>query len=902
MLKPRVEAPDDLNPQETAEWVEALDDIIDQVGPDRASYLLEHLMERAANLGVRVPLRWNTPYINTIPPEEQVPYGGDREIEWRIKCLVRWNALAMVVRANKHDANIGGHLATYASLATLVEVGYNHFFRGSYQDPTAGKVAGDFVYFQGHASPGVYSRAFLEGRLSEQHLENFRHELRDHPGLSSYPHPWLMPDFWQFPTVSMGLGPIGSIYQARFMRYLENRGIVPKTERKVWAFLGDGETDEPESLGALTLASREKLDNLIFVVNCNLQRLDGPVRGNGSIIQELEAAFLGAGWNVIKVVWGSGWDDLLARDSSGLLIKRMHECVDGEYQAFRAMDGAYIRKEFFGKYPELLKLVENMSDDEIWSMRRGGLDPLKVFNAYHRAMQHKGQPTVILAKTVKGYGLGEAAEGRMTAHQQKKIGDADLLKIRDRLKLPLSDEAAMHVDFYKPAEDSPEIRYLRQRIEAQGGPLPQRVVKPIEIQSPPIETFKEALEGSRGREASTTSAFVSVLKSLLKSHDLGKLVVPIIPDEARTFGMESLFREYGIYASLGQRYKPVDSNVLLYYKEAQNGQILEEGITEAGSMASCLAAGTAYANYGVPMIPFYIYYSMFGYQRVGDLVWAFADSRGKGFLMGGTSGRTTLLGEGLQHQDGQSPLLFSVVPTCAIYDPAYAYELAVIIQDGIRRMYQEMEDRFYYICVYNENYVQPPMPGIENGVSPELREGILKGIYKYRASENGPAVAQLFGSGSILNEALKAQKILAERYQVATDVWSVTSYNELRRAGLAVDRWNRLHPTEVPRVAHIARLFEGEPGPIIASSDYIKAVPDQLSPWLGSRLHTLGTDGFGRSENREHLRKFFEISAEAIVQATLSTLAREGKVDGERARAAIAELGFDAEAPDPVTQ
>ncbi len=897
MLKPRVEAPDDLNPQETAEWVEALDDIVDQVGPDRASYLLEHLMERAANLGVRVPLRWNTPYINTIPVEEEVAYPGDQAVERRIKCLMRWNALAMVVRANKYDANIGGHLATYASLATLVEVGFNHFFRGSHPDPAGGKLAGDFIYFQGHASPGIYARAFLEGRLSEQHLVNFRHELRDHPGLSSYPHPWLMPDFWQFPTVSMGLGSISSIYQARFMRYLENRGMIPKTNRKVWAFLGDGETDEPESLGAITLASREKLDNLIFVVNCNLQRLDGPVRGNGSIIQELEAAFLGAGWNVIKVVWGAGWDDLLARDSSGLLIKRMHECVDGEYQTFRAMNGAYIRKEFFGKYPELLRLVEHLTDDQIWDLRRGGLDPVKVYNAYHRAAQHTGQPTVILAKTVKGYGLGESAEGRMTAHQQKKLGDADLIKVRDRFKLPLSDEAVQHVDFYRPPEDSPEMRYLRQRTAAQGGPLPARQVKPIQIKSPPLESFKEALEGSRGREASTTAAFVSVVKTLLKSPELGKLVVPIVPDEARTFGMESLFREYGIYASQGQRYKPVDSNVLLYYKEAQNGQILEEGITEAGSMASCIAAGTAYANYGVPMIPFYIFYSMFGYQRVGDLVWAFADSRGKGFLMGGTSGRTTLLGEGLQHQDGHGPLLFSAVPTCAIYDPAYAYELAVIIQDGIRRMYEENENRFYYICVYNENYAQPPMPEGDR-----VRAGILKGIYKYRASENGPAAAQLFGSGSILNETLRAQQILAERYGVATDVWSVTSYNELRREGLAVDRWNRLHPTEPPRIPHILGVLEGAPGPIVASSDYMKAVPDQLSPWLGSRLHTLGTDGFGRSENREYLRRFFEISAEAIAQATLSTLAREGKVDAERARAAIAELGFNPDSPDPVTQ
>ena len=717
MLKIKVEVPDDLNPQETSEWVEALDEIVDEAGPDRAGYLLERLMERAANLGVNPPLRWNTPYINTIPPEEEVAFPGDRAMERVIKSLVRWNATAMVVRANKYDANIGGHLATHASLATLLEVGFNHFFHGSYGD-----LPGDFVYFQGHASPGVYARAFLEGRLNEKHLENFRHELRKEPGLSSYPHPWLMPEFWQFPTVSMGLAPISAIYQARFMKYLEHRGIIQPSPRKVWAFLGDGECDEPESLGALTLASREKLDNLIFVVNCNLQRLDGPVRGNGSIIQELEAAFLGAGWNVIKVIWGAGWDDLLARDSSGLLLKRMHECVDGEYQVFRAQSGAYIRKEFFGKYPQLLKLVEHLSDDEIWALRRGGHDPVKVYNAYKRALEHRDQPTVILAKTVKGYGLGEVAEGRMTAHQQKKMNAADLLKVRDRFNIPITDEVVKELEFFRPAENSPEMKYLRERIRALGGSLPARKVKKVELKAPPLDLFHDALGGSRGREASTTAAFVSVLKALLKNPETGKLVVPIIPDEARTFGMESLFREFGIYASQGQRYKPVDANVLLYYKEAQNGQILEEGITEAGSMASCLAAGTAYANHGVPMIPFFIYYSMFGYQRVGDLVWSFADSRGKGFLMGGTAGRSTLLGEGLQHQDGHSPVLFSVVPTCAIYDPAYAYELAVIIQDGIRRMYQEHEDRFYYLTVYNENYVQPPMP---EGAG--VREGILSG-------------------------------------------------------------------------------------------------------------------------------------------------------------------------------
>jgi pyruvate dehydrogenase E1 component len=832
--------------------------------------------------------------MNTIPPEEEVQKPGDRVLERNIKSLIRWNAAAMVVRANKYDANIGGHLATYASLATLLEVGYNHFFRGSYPGPDSAREAGDFVYFQGHASPGVYARAYLEGRLTEKHLENFRHELRDHPGLSSYPHPWLMPDFWQFPTVSMGLGPIASIYQARFMRYLENRGIIPPSPRKVWAFVGDGECDEPESLGALTLASREKLDNLIFVVNCNLQRLDGPVRGNGSIIQELEAAFRGAGWNCIKVLWGASWDPLFARDSSGVLLKRMHECVDGDFQAFRAHDGAYIRREFFGKYPELLKLVEHMSDDDLWALRRGGHDPVKVYNAYQRAVETKGQPTVILAKTVKGYGLGEIAEARMTAHQQKKLGDADLIKIRERFQIPISDDAVHHIDFFRPPEDSPEMKYLRSRIEAMGGNLPLRKVTPIQIKAPALEVFQDAVGGSRGREASTTAAFVSILKTLIKNPELGKYIVPIVPDEARTFGMESLFRECGIYASQGQRYKPVDSNVLLYYREAQNGQILEEGITEAGSMASCLAAGTAYANYGVPTIPFFIYYSMFGFQRVGDLIWAFADSRGKGFLLGGTAGRSTLLGEGLQHQDGHSPVHASTVPTCATYDPAYAYELAVIIQDGIRRMYQEGEDRFYYLTVYNENYVQPPMPEGEG-----IREGILRGIYKYRAAENGPAVAQLFGSGSILNEALRAQQILAERYGVAADVWSVTSYNELRRDALAAERWNRLHPAAEPRTPYIVQALAGAAGPVIASTDYMKAVPDQLAPWLPGRLHSLGTDGFGRSDNREHLRQFFEISAEAIAQAALSALARSGAIDPHKAAAAVTELGFDPEKKDP---
>ncbi len=892
MLQTRVDAPEDLNPVETSEWLEALEQLIDEQGADRASYLLQRLMSRASNFGVTAPLRLNTPYVNTIPVDDELPYPGDRAVERRIKSLVRWNAMAMVVRQNKYDPNIGGHISTYASLATLTEVGLNHIFQARY-----GNEPGDFIYFQGHASPGMYSRAYLEGRIDEKYLENFRHELRDHPGLSSYPHPWLMPNFWQFPTVSMGLGPICAIYQARFMRYLENRGVIAKTPRKVIAFLGDGETDEPETLGALTLASRERLDNLIFVINCNLQRLDGPVRGNGSIIQELESAFRGAGWNAIKVIWGNDWDDLFARDESGLLLKRMQECVDGEYQAFKARGGAYVRQEFFGKYPELLKLVEHLSDEEIGRLRRGGHDPVKVYNAYRRAIEHTGGPTVILAKTIKGYGLGEAGEGRNVTHQQKKLNEDELVYLRRRFDIPIPDEAVHTISFYRPPEDSPEMKYIRERLDANGGSLPARSAKPIELEAPPLELFKDTLAGSRGREASTTSAFVAVLKALIKHPEIGRLVVPIIPDEARTFGMESMFREIGIYASQGQLYKPVDSNVLLYYKEAKDGQILEEGITEAGSMASCMAAGTAYANYGVPMIPFFTYYSMFGFQRVGDLIWAFADSRGKGFVMGGTAGRTTLLGEGLQHQDGHSPVLASTVPTCATYDPAYAYEIAVIVQDGIRRMYQENENLFYYLTIYNENYVQPAMP------SEDIREGILRGMYRFRRALNGGnAKIQLFGSGPILNEALRAQEMLAERYQVDSDVWSVTSYNELRREALRVERWNRLHPAEAPRQPYILKALEGVETPIVAATDYMKVVPDQLSPWLPNRLVTLGTDGFGRSDNRQHLRRFFEISSEAIVAAALSRLARDGKFDPVKAAQAVRDLGLDPDSADPSTR
>jgi pyruvate dehydrogenase E1 component len=891
MLKTRIEKPEDLNPVETQEWLEALDQVIEEGGPERARFLLERLATSAALKGVPPVLGVNTPYLNTIPAEEEVPYPGDRDMERRIKSLVRWNAVAMVVRANKYDDGIGGHISTFASSATLYEVGFNHFFRAVIETPE-GKQPGDLVYFQGHASPGMYARAFLEGRLTEEHLKNFRHELRDMPGLSSYPHPWLMPDFWQFPTVSMGLGPINAIYQARFMRYLENRGLLVPTNRKVWAFLGDGEMDEPESRGALQIAANERLDNLIFVINCNLQRLDGPVRGNSNIIQELEAWFRGARWNVIKVIWGGAWDRLLAKDKSGLLVRRMMECVDGEYQNFKARGGAYVRQEFFGKYPELLELVADMSDEELANLPRGGHDPVKVYNAYKRAFEHTGGPTVILAKTVKGYGLGEAAEGRNTTHQQKKLNENELLKLRERFRIPIPESTVHTVSFYRPPEDSPEIQYLKKRREALGGYLPARAPRPVKLDVPGLDFFQESLKGSGGRPVSTTMAFVAILKQLLKHPEIGRRIVPIIPDEARTFGMESLFRQISIYAPGGQLYKPVDSEQFLYYKESRDGQILEEGITEAGSMASFTAAGTAHVNYAVPMIPFYTYYSMFGFQRVGDLVWAFGDSRGRGFLMGATAGRTTLNGEGLQHEDGHSHVLFSTVPNCITYDPAYAYELAVIIQDGLRRMYAEDEDVFYYITICNENYAQPPMPGGEGVI-----EGILKGIYRVSASANGPARVQLWGSGTILNEALRAQKLLWERFQVPADVWSVTSYNRLRAEALEVERWNRLHPAATPRKPYLQQVMEATEGPIVAASDYMKVLADQLAPWLAGRLVSLGTDGFGRSDSRPYLRRFFEVDAESIAAAALERLARWGEIAPETAQKAIVELGIDPEKP-----
>jgi len=877
---------------EIAEWLEAFDDVIVAEGPEQGAELLAALRHRARSAGISTRGELTTPYINSIPKHDELPYPGDRDLERRIKSLIRWNAMAMVHSQNKKDAGIGGHISTYSSLATLLEVGFNHFFHASYQDEKGGTQPGDFIYFQGHASPGVYARAFLEGRFDEARLSNFRHELRDAPGLSSYPHPWLMPDFWRFPTVSMGIGPLNAIYQARFMRYLENRNLIEKTPRKIWAFVGDGETDEVDTLGALGVASREKLDNLVFVVNCNLQRLDGPVRGNKRIIDELEEVFLGSGWNVIKVIWGSGWDKLFERDHKGLLLKRMEECVDGDYQAFKAKGGGYIRREFFGKYPELLEIVSDMSDEEIFHLMRGGHDPVKVFNAYKRAVEHTGRPTVILAKTVKGFGLA-SAQARNASHQEKKLSDESLEAFVQRFDIPIPLEDAKQGKFYKPSSDSPEIVYLQEHRQSLGGYMPQRDASiQKSFTAPDLAYFAEWTGGSKSREVSTTMGFVSMLRHLLKDKEIGRFVVPIVPDEGRTFGLESAIRQVGIYAPEGQKYKPHDVDMLLFYREEKDGQILEEGITEAGAMASFTAAGTAYSNYNVPAIPFYMYYSMFGFQRVGDMIWAFADSRGRGFLMGGTAGRTTMLGEGLQHQDGHSHILSSTVPSCLSYDPAYVYELAVIIQDGIRRMYQEGESVFYYITMYNEDYPMPEMPS-------GSQEGILRGIYKFKPAKKGKSAALLFGSGPILNETLRAQDILAEKYGVQADVWSVTSYTELRRDALSVERWNRLHPAEPEKVPYIVSALQGCKGPIIAASDYMKSVPDMLAPWLSTRLVTLGTDGFGRSDNREHLRRHFEVNAESIVAATLSKLARDGKFDTTKAQAALTELGVETERPDP---
>jgi pyruvate dehydrogenase E1 component len=879
-----------LDGNEIQEWLESLDSVLQSSGPDVASYILQRLRAHAKVIGIEIPFTANTPYVNTVPHQMQPDFPGNQQLERRIKSLVRWNAIAMVVRANREESNIGGHISTFASAATLYEVGFNHFFRAR-----SSAFEGDTIYFQGHAAPGIYSRAFLEGRLSAEKLANFRRELKPGGGLSSYPHPWLMPDFWEFPTVSMGLSPLMAIYQARYNRYLEDRKLKPVSDAKVWAFLGDGETDEPESLGAITLASREKLDNLIFVVNCNLQRLDGPVRGNGQIIQELESAFRGAGWNVIKVLWGTEWDAILDRDTEGLLVKRMGELVDGEYQKLVVSSGGYVREHFFGSDPRLLKLVEPFSDEELRRLRLGGHDPRKVYAAYKAASEHRGSPTVILARTIKGYGLGEAGEGKNVTHQQKKLNEDELREFRTRFDIPVTDQQCAEVPFYRPAENSEEIEYLQARRKELGGYVPRRSVRSKPLLAAHTDLFKEFLAGSEGREVSTTMAFVGILKKMLKDPEMGDLIVPIVPDEARTFGMESLFRTVGIYSSVGQKYEPVDVNTLLYYNEVKDGQILEEGITEAGSMASFIAAGTAYATQGINTIPFFIYYSMFGFQRIADFIWAAADMRVRGFLLGGTSGRTTLAGEGLQHQDGNSHVLALPVPNLRAYDPAYAYELAVIIEDGIRRMYKDGESIFYYITVMNENYAMPPMPG-------DVRAGILKGMYKFRAASNQESKlrAQLFGSGAILNEALKAQEILEQKYGVAADVWSVTSYKGLYSDGNETDRWNRLHPSEKQRVPYVTECLQDAPGVIVAATDYLKTLPNMISRWVPNRMACLGTDGFGRSEGRKSLREFFEVDARFITLATLNELLLDGKIEKSVIEQAIKDLGINAEKPDPV--
>jgi pyruvate dehydrogenase E1 component len=876
--------------QELQEWEESLDAVLAAGGPAHARQILERLHIRARKAGADTPFTANTPFVNTIPANLEPEYPGDPILERRIKSLIRWNAMAMVVRANRTEHNIGGHISTFASAATLYEVGYNHFFRARTKD-----FEGDVVYIQGHAAPGIYARAFLLGRLSVQQMENFRRELSPGGGLSSYPHPWLMPDFWEFPTVSMGLGPIMAIYQARFNRYLEDRGMKPRTDAKVWAFLGDGETDEPESLGAITLASREKLDNLIFVVNCNLQRLDGPVRGNGHIIQELEAIFRGAGWNVIKVLWGRDWDPLIEADKEGLLIRRMGEIVDGEYQKFVVEPGAYLRQHFFGSDPRLLDLVKDIPDDTLRKMRLGGHDRHKVYAAFKAAFEHKGQPTVILARTIKGYGLGESGEGKNVTHQQKKLNEEELRQFRARFDVPIKDEDCAEAPFYRPPADSAEIKYLQSHRMALGGYVPRRLVRAEPLKAEFGDLFDEFRAGTGDREVSTTMAVVRMMAKLLKHKEMGKLVVPIVPDEARTFGMESLFREVGIYASTGQTYEPVDVKMLLYYKEAKNGQILEEGITEAGAMSSFIAAGTAYSTHGINTIPFFIYYSMFGLQRVGDLVWAAADLRCRGFLLGGTAGRTTLAGEGLQHQDGNSHVLALPVPNLRAYDPGFAYELAVIIEDGIQRMYRDGESIFYYITVMNEPYMMPAMPA-------GAREGILRGMYRVRPAEKkGKLRAQLLGSGAILREALKAQEILGEKFGVAADVWSVTSYKELYRDATEAERWNMLHPTARQRVPYVTETLKGAPGVIVAASDYLKTLPAMVAQWVPRRMACLGTDGFGRSEGRAALRDFFEVDARHIAFAALVELFREKLVDAKVLERAAKELSINPEKLNPHT-
>jgi pyruvate dehydrogenase E1 component len=883
-----VTEPGDNDPVETREWLESIDSVLHAAGPERAHFLIDRMVEHARRSGAYLPYSANTAYVNTIPTAKQPSYPGDRELERRIEAWIRWNAMAMVVTANRKSTEYGGHIASYASSATLYEVGFNHFWRA----PSAAH-PGDLVFMQGHSSPGIYARAFLEGRLSESQLQHFRQEV-DGGGLSSYPHPWLMPDFWQFPTVSMGLGPLMGIYQARFIRYLENRGLMGASDRKVWVFCGDGEMDEPESMGALTLPVREKLDNLVFVVNCNLQRLDGPVRGNGKIIQELEAAFLGAGWNVVKVIWGSRWDPLLAQDTDGALRQVMEQCVDGEYQNFKAKGGAYTREHFFGKNPKLLEMVANMSDEDIWHLNRGGHDARKVYAAYASAQAVTGRPTVILAKTVKGFGLGKQAEGQMGAHQQKKLDDSSLHELRDRFNIPVSDEDIAKLPFKMPPADSPEMKYLHARRAKLGGYLPARIPSKQQLPIPPLAAFQSILDGTGEREISTTMAFVRILGVLLKDKDLGRHIVPIVPDEARTFGMEGLFRQIGIYSSSGQLYTPLDADQLMSYREDKQGQMLEEGINEAGAICSWIAAATSYANHNTPMVPFYIYYSMFGFQRVGDFIWAAGDMRARGFLLGGTAGRTTLAGEGLQHQDGHSLVLASTVPNCRAYDPAYAYELAVIIQDGMRRMYVEGEGIFYYIAVMNENYAQPALPA-------GAEAGIVKGGYKLRAGEGkGKARATLLGSGTILREVLAAAAILEGEFKVPADVYSITSFNELRRQALECERHNLLHPGAKPQVPYVQELLGGIKTPVVAATDYMRTVADQVRQWVGGPYTTLGTDGFGRSDARAPLRRHFEVDRNFIALAALTSLVEAGQLEAQVLTAAVTKLGIDPSKPSPL--
>ena len=878
--------PTDQDPQETLEWLEALDSVFEREGVERAHFLVERLVRRARRKGAHLPYRATTAYINTISDSLQQQSPGDSQLEERVRSFIRWNAMAMVVQANRVDPALGGHISSFASAATLYDVGFNHFFHAPTEDH-----GGDLLYIQGHSAPGIYARAFLEGRLSEGQLHKFRQEVES-SGLSSYPHPRLMPDFWQFPTVSMGLGPLMAIYQARFMRYLRDRGIIKTRGRKIWAFVGDGETDEPETLGAISLAGREKLDNLIFVVNCNLQRLDGPVRGNGKIIQELEANFRGNGWNVIKVIWGGRWDPLLAKDRDGILRRRMEEAVDGEYQAYQVRGGAYTREHFFGKYPELADMVATMPDEDIWRLNRGGHDPHKVYAAYAAAVAHTGEPTVILAKTVKGYGLGEAGEGQNVTHQMHDMAESALRAFRDRFKIPISDDEIAKAPFYHPPPDSPEIRHMHERREALGGYLPARYAAPPSLEIPDLSVFDSLLKGTGDREMSSTMAVVRILQVLTRDKKIGKHVVPIVPDESRTFGMEGMFRRLGIYSSVGQLYDPVDSDQVAYYREERDGQILQEGINEAGAMASFIAAGTAYANHSVHMIPFYIFYSMFGFQRVGDLAWAAGDVRCRGFLLGGTAGRTTLAGEGLQHQDGHSHILANTVPSCVSYDPAYAYELAVIVHDGLRRMYREDESIYYYLTVMNEKYLQPPMPeGAE--------KGILRGMYRVREGQGGSSRVQLLGSGAILREVLAAAEMLEHDHGVAADVWSVTSFNELARDGEDVDRWNMLHPEEERRRSYVERQLASTVGPVIATTDYVRLYSEQIRAYVPRSYRTLGTDGWGRSDGRDKLRQFFEVHRNYVCVAALAALADDGTLDRTQVGRAIGKYGIDAERAAP---